>query len=276
MPFRILFLNANLLQRYNSSVMRRTLLYWSFFVFLLWLTHTLAYLLHEYGHSFTAWALGWKANPLAITYGHLSARNIALLSDVDENVDYAPIFAADKGYLASLIAIAGVSVNVIFYFVARAIFSFARRQGRHLLGLFAFLFCLMNVGNFLDYVPQRTFTTHADMATLEKGMHIGPWWVVTVLGIPFAAAIVNFFARLLPEARGFFHPRQPAAQAVLVTVSSFAIFVYYGNSGLRGYGPVSHWLALASMYVVFPAALILCWPRGSGAPSAAQAVQERS
>jgi hypothetical protein len=241
--------------------MLRKLLYCLLFAFLLWLAHSLAYLLHEYGHSFTAWAVGWKSNPLAITYGRLTLRNVAFLADFDENVDYDPIFAAGKGYLASLIAIAGISVNAILYFVARALSSHARRRARHTLGLFAFLFCLMNAGNFLDYVPVRTFATHGDMANLQKGLQIGPWWVVILLGLPTAAALAHFFVRLLPGARAFLYPGHTAALARLVAISSFMMFVFYGASGLHGYGPISRWLSLASTCVAFPAVLALCWPR---------------
>lgn len=32
----------------------------------------------------------------------------------------------------------------------------------------------MNVGNFLAYVPVRTFTTRYDMATVATELHISP------------------------------------------------------------------------------------------------------
>ena len=41
-------------------------------VFQLWLAHALAYLAHEYAHSFVAWGLRCKANPLARNYGGLN------------------------------------------------------------------------------------------------------------------------------------------------------------------------------------------------------------
>lgn len=77
-------------------------------LFLLWLAHALGYLVHEYAQSFTAWAFGYKAHPLALNYGHLDWNNILTQSDIDENVDYDPIFAAGRGPIASLIAVAGV------------------------------------------------------------------------------------------------------------------------------------------------------------------------
>ena len=240
----------------------RPVQFWLLFLIFLWLAHALGYLVHEYAHTITAWMLGHKANPLALTYGRLSAKNLLFLSDIDENVDYDPILAAGKGFQTSLIAVAGVLFgNVPFYFISRRIFSFAKARNRQMLGLFAFLLCLMNVGNFLDYVPVRTFTTHSDMARVEAGMRISPWWIATVLGLPFAIAIWHFFARLLPDARWFLFPQRRVPQTILVVVSSFTMFVYFGSAGMDGYGEVSRWISVFSVCVLFPGALILCWPR---------------
>ena len=82
---------------------------WFVFVILLWVAHVAGYLVHEYAHSFLAWAVGYKANPVALNYGHLSIENLVFLSGIDENVDYGPIFAAGKGYLASSIAVPACS-----------------------------------------------------------------------------------------------------------------------------------------------------------------------
>jgi hypothetical protein len=250
--------------------MPRKLAFWLYFVLLVWGTHALGYLVHEYAHSFTAWALGYKANPLDLIYGRLTPRNVLFLNDIDENVDYGAVFAAGKGYLASSIALAGMLIgNGIPYFLCLALYFFARRRNRRMLALFAFLYCLMNVGNFVDYVPVRTFTTHSDMATLEKGLHLSPWWVVIVLGLPIAAALWHFFARLLPDARDFLFPGKTGSQVILTALSAFAVFVFYGSAGMRGYGAVSHRISVFSMGVAFPLVLILCWPRKRNPASAA-------
>ena len=240
------------------------------FVFLIWLAHALGYLVHEYAHTVTAWVLGCKENPLALTYGHLNVKNLLLLSDIDENVDYDQILVAGKARLTSLIAVAGVLFgNVPFYFISRRIFSFAKARNRQILGLFAFLLCLMNVGNFLDYVPVRTFTTHSDMARVEEGLHISPWWIVTILGIPFAVAMWHFFARLLPDVRSFLFPQRKVPQVILVVLSSFTMFVYFGSSGMHGYGGTSHWISVVSLCVIFPLVIILCWPHKTELKAAA-------
>jgi hypothetical protein len=120
----------------------------------------------------------------------------------------------------------------------------------------------MNVGNFLCYVPVRTFTTHADMATVEKGLHASPWWIAAVLGIPFAIAIWHFFSTLLPDANRFFFPCERSQRAALLGLSSFTVFVFpFGAAGLHGYGEASHWISVFSSCALFPAVIILCWPR---------------
>jgi len=240
---------------------RNGIVFWLLLVpALWWFAHGVGYLVHEYAHSFTAWALGFKTNPLALDYGHLTPGNVALLLDVDENVDYGPVFAAGKGYLASLIAVAGALFgNGVLYFVARGLYGFARRHRRQSLLLFALLLCLMNVGNFLCYVPVRTFATHADMATVEKGLHVSPWWIVTVLGMPFAIAIWHFFVRLLPDACVFLFGDRRISQLALVISSSFTVFVFpFGAVGIHGYGEASHWISIFSACVLFPVVAALC------------------
>jgi len=253
-----------MLKRYTPAIVqRKTIIFWLLVGSLWWFAHALGYLLHEYAHSFTAWVLGYKANPLALNYGHLTPQNVAFLLGIDEKVDYDPIFAAGKGYLASLIAVAGVLFgNGVLYFAARGLYSFAKHRRREVLGLFAFLYCLMNVGNFLCYVPVRTFTTHGDMATLEKGLHASPWWIIVVLGIPFTVAIWHFFSTLLPDACGFLFPGKRIQQVALLVLSSFTVFVFpFGAAGLRGYGAASRWISIFSSCALFPVVVNLCWPR---------------
>lgn len=253
-----------ILNVYFSMMQRKGVLFWPLLVpGLWWLAHAVGYLVHEYAHSFAAWALSFKPNPLALDYGHLTPGNIAFLLDIDENVAYGPVFAAGKGYVAAWIAVAGVLFgNGILYFVSRGLYSLARRRRLEALLLFAFLLCLMNVGNFLCYVPVRTFATHADMATLEKGLQASPWWIVMVLGIPFAIAIWHFFAKLLPDACSFLFTGNRNPQLALLVLSSFTVFVFpFGAAGIQGYGETSRWISILSACVLFPVVSALCWRR---------------
>ena len=100
------------------------------------------------------------------------------------------------------------------------------------------------------------------MAILEKGLHASPWWIITVLGIPFAIAICHFFAKLLPDACGFLFASKRNPQVALLALSSFTVFVFpFGVVGLRGYGAASHWISVFSACVLFPVVATLCWPR---------------
>lgn len=232
------------------------------FLFLLWLAHAAGYLVHEYAHSFVAWAFRCKANPLALHYGGLSWDNVLYLSDIDENVDYAPIFQAGHGALAALIAVSGVLFgNGLFYLLSRRLYGVAKACGKRILTLFLFLFCMMNVGNFISYVPNRTFTTHADMATVERGLNISPWWIAIVLGIPFCVAVAHFFVKILPDAMQFFFPDSRLGQVFLLVLSAGVICEFFGRAGLDRYGNISHWIASVWVYALLPLTVVLCWPR---------------
>ncbi|MDE1178649.1 MAG: hypothetical protein PW789_18905 [Edaphobacter sp.] len=235
----------------------------------LWLAHAMGYLVHEYAHTVVAWVLGHKANPLALDYGHLDAVNLLIQAEIDENVDYAPIFAAGKGAHAALIAVAGVLFgNGLCYLLSRRLYGRFLAQGRRWLTLFFFLLCLMNVGNFIAYVPCRTFTTHADMATVAKGLNISPWWIAMVMGLPFCVAVWHFLAKITPEAVRFIAPESQRTQIGLALLAVFMIFRFYGSSGIRNYGEASHWISFAFMNVLAPLSLLLCWPRQQGIDAA--------
>ncbi len=241
----------------------RTAFIWLLGFLQLWLAHAIGYMIHEYAHSFTAWILHYKANPLALDYGGISLDNILFQNDVDENVDYSAIFATGRGPSASLIAVAGVLIgNGISYIVSRLLYTKARQKNMRAWAMFFFWLCLMSVGNFLSYVPVRTFTTHADMATAARGLNVSPWVIALVLGIPFAVAIWHFFARILPDTETFLFADEPVLQGVLVLLTTYFVFVFFGGSGIRNYGNVSDWLSAISEYVLFPVVTIICWQRG--------------
>ena len=71
------------------------------------LAHYAAVLPHEYAHSFMAFALGYKSDPLVIHFGGTSVGNLISLINIDEQVDYGPMFARGDGPAAALVGIAG-------------------------------------------------------------------------------------------------------------------------------------------------------------------------
>ena len=79
------------------------------------LSHYLAVFPHEYAHSFMAWLLGYKDNPLALNYGGSSLANILLLLNIDQNVDNQMIYASGHSAYVALIAFAGPAMNGLLF-----------------------------------------------------------------------------------------------------------------------------------------------------------------
>ena len=141
-------------------------------VFIL-LAHYLAVFPHELAHSFTAWALGRKVDPLAITWGGDSLRNIILLSHIDENVDYPSIFARGPAYYAAYIAFAGPGiVNGGLYLMSLGWLKGAWLRTRPIAFYFMFWFNFMNLANIYDYIPIRTFSAQDDVANFVRGLGV--------------------------------------------------------------------------------------------------------
>lgn len=227
----------------------------------LWLTHAIAFFAHEYGHSVTAWALGFKANPLLLNFGTLSLPNFLIMSEIDEKVDYAPVFAGGHGAAAALIAAAGVLTNFLLYLAFCVAFRRADKShsGRALL---LFWLCVMCAGNLLAYVPIRTFSPEDDMNMVVKGLHTTPWLVLLGLGIPFLAELLHLFSRLLPQARRILFPDDKPRQSRMVVLTGFIVFVFYALAGFeQGEGPTAPVLALLSVFALFPLVTFACWPR---------------
>jgi hypothetical protein len=202
---------------------------------------------------------------LALDYGHVNLDNLLFQEDIDENVDYAPIFAAGRGPLAALIAVAGVLIgNGLSYFASRWWYARARERKSRRWAMFFFWVCVMSVGNFLAYVPMRTFATHADMATTERGLGVSAWVIALAPGVPFAVAIWHFLAKILPDAEVFLFRDEPVLQGVLILLTTYLVFVFFGGAGSRNYGNVSYWLSASSKYVMFPLVTIACLQRASG------------
>jgi len=226
----------------------------------IWLTHTIVYFAHEYAHSATAWLLGCKSNPLDLEYGRLDFANVLLLHQVDENVQYSSIFAQGRGHAAGFIAFAGMGIgNLFLYLLARLLLVRQSVRRRKTLFLCVFWFCFMNVGNFYDYVPVRTFASHGDIAHITRSLNLSPWLLLVVFGYPTAWALWHCFARALPDALPLLAPGNRWQQAVITVACVVMMFGYFGASGFSGYGEVSRTLSGMSMLAV-PGIAAACWP----------------
>lgn len=221
------------------------------------LTHYLAFFIHEYSHSFSAWAFGFKANPLALNYGDTSWQNLLFLSKVDENVDFKQ-FSSAHPWIAAFIAFAGFGVGNVFLFIVSIVFLKSASKHTPIYYYFFIWLACMNLGNFLDYVPGRTFATHGDIGEITTFLQISPWWIMIWLGYPVCFSVWYFYSSLLP----FVYEKlefNVVQQFILLALITFTLFVLFGATGLHNYGPESHLIALLSIYVV-PIVMVACGP----------------
>jgi hypothetical protein len=228
--------------------------------FIMLFTHQLAVFPHEYAHSFTAWLLGFKTNPLALDYGGTSWLNLFLLIHIDENVNYAMIAARGSKHAVALIAFAGAGIaNGSLYLISLYLLSKQYLQQRVLLYYAMFWFNFMNLANFYDYIPVRTFADHGDMAHVAKGLGISPWWIYLVGGYLVAWIIWHFFTHTLIRAFIYLKLTSTPARAALTITCILPLLGYFGMAGISGYGEISHLLSVTS-FIAIPGFIMACWP----------------
>ena len=226
------------------------------------LAHHCAMLPHEYAHSFMAWFLGDKINPLALNYGGTSWLNLLLLADMDENVAYQSIFAAGHSYHVALIAFAGIGIaNSLLYVFSLILLSKQSINRRPTIFYFIFLFNLMNIGNFFAYIPIRTLTTHGDVINFVNGLSISAWWVYIIGGYIVAFIIWHFFTKTMIHAFETLNLTSVTSKFNLIIVCVFILFGFYGGlPGISGsYGEISYFLSATSLWAI-PGIIILLWP----------------
>lgn len=238
---------------------------WPFLGFLpmvqLWAAHLCAFFPHEYAHSFVAWLLGWKANPLALDYAHPSAVVLLLQLGINQNVNEGPIFASGHPVEAAIIAAAGLVIGngFISYPLSRLGYAMARRQDRRGWAMFFYWTTVASIGNFIDYVPIRVFSEGGDMYSLERGFGWSPWTVLIVLGIPTAAILGHFLLRIEPDSMLWLFPESAPRPNLLLLLTSGVLFSFYGATGLLEGGPIAHQLSRLSVFLLLPVATIGSW-----------------
>jgi hypothetical protein len=222
--------------------------------------HAVAYFSHEYCHSFMAWLLGFKANPLALNYGDASVANILFQQEIDENVDYTPIFSGNHGLAAALIALSGPGVgNGCLYILCVVVFRALRQTSNQKAAMFVFWLALMCAGNVWSYAPIRTITTHADMALVAQGLGISVWALLPLVTVPSLYVGYHFFFRLFPRAKRALFCVDDNAAIYVSALTAYFYFGFYGDGGIYGhYGAVSAILSVISITVLLPLAMVYC------------------
>jgi hypothetical protein len=207
-----------------------------------------------------AFALGYKSQPLVIHFGSTRIINLLLLMEINEQVDYRAMFADGAGWAAALVGFAGPGMgNGIAYLLSLWLLRRPSVRDRAALALLAYWFSFMNVANFYDYVPIRTFAATGDIAHIVQGLGISRWTALVVLGIPTALAMVWLFIRTLPQVLARIAPSSAFRHGLVVSLSVVIMFGYFGLAGFAGYDAVSHALSLASLCLI-PPMLVICWP----------------
>ncbi len=203
---------------------------------------------------------GFKEHFWQITYGGTGIWNILFFAHVDENVNYAAMHAAHKDWLIALTAFAGAGFgNGLTYALSLWGMASKKIQARNWLFYFFFWWNVNSLGNFIDYVPSRTFGTHGDMANLAMGAHVSPWWIMIILGYLVLWAVWYFYTKTLVRAYDVLSLKKASARAVLLIFVTLILFALYGMIGFDGYGPLSHFISQLSLWIMLPI-LVFCWP----------------
>ena len=225
----------------------------------LWLAHAVAFFPHEYAHTFTAWLLGWKANPFDLHFPPLSPVVWLLQLGINQNVDEAPIFASGHGPDAALIGGAGMVLGnaLISLPLSRLGWQWATRNHHAGWALFAYWCTVASIGNLIDYVSIRTFTLEGDMGALQRGFGWSPWLVLVLLGVPTLVALGWFFVRVVPNSLEWLFPRNPAQRLVVAGLTVGVLFGFYGAVGFLEGGPIAHTLSVISVGFVIPLLLVV-------------------
>ncbi|MFN8770774.1 MAG: hypothetical protein ACK5Z5_01050 [Neisseriaceae bacterium] len=224
------------------------------------ITHDIAYFAHEYAHSFSAWTFGFKTNPFALHYGSLNWNNLLNLSEVSENVDYKSVEQASR-LKAAFIAFSGAGIgNCLLFTIAIIAINTKKPHSKIYYYFFSWLI-VMNLGNFIDYIPIRTFASHGDIHEIIISLNISPWWIMIVLGYPIIYAVWYFYSTILCNVyvKMSFNKVEQSIFLILVT---FTLFILFGTTGIRNYGSDPHLLSLLSIYFS-PILVIACWPQRS-------------
>ena len=143
------------------------------------------------------------------------------------------------------------------YFALYGLASTRFVASRRFLLSFVYWLGLMCAGNVWGYVPIRAITTHADIPIAAAGFGISTWILFPFVAIPAAYIGWHFFCRMFPKAYRQVSGGMDGNLALLIAVTAFWFFSFYGADGLSGsYGLVSQSLSILSRYLLFPLCVV--------------------
>lgn len=209
---------------------RRPFIVFVTFLLALLLVYYAIILLHEWGHSTTAWLLGHKESPFAIRYGG------AFLAHCDEAVDYPGLVDAGQGTHAALIAISGYTTTLLLFLSSLTLLLLRRTARPVWQTALLHWSCVLNGMALFGYIPLNTFTTWGDIGWLTVGLGISPWVPFVPGAILIGVGIWLLFGRGMARVYVDAPIRSLAMRRVLLGIS-LCIFFYFLYT--RGYNPLS-------------------------------------
>jgi hypothetical protein len=232
---------------------------------LLWLTPifillaNLTAFIHEYAHSFTAWALGFKDNPFNIIYGGWSWQNIFFLANIDENVNYAVIDQLGYQHFISLIAFAGPGIGTLLVYLISL--YLLRKKFNSYLYYLIFWINLAQIRELWAYVPLRALSTSADIANINHSLSISPYWIFMLVTPLVALGVWNFFVNTLKNSYTKLDLYDSSSQATLLILT---VIFFFGFTSLQiltaNYNFITRNLTWSSL-ILIPLILFFCWPK---------------
>ena len=117
----------------------------------------------------------------------------------------------------------------------------------------------MNLGNFFDYIPIRTFADYGDIYIISSNLAVAPWWIMVLLGYPICYGLWYFYAKLLPLV---YHKLVLTVfwQSALLLLITVTLFVFFGGWGHQANNALCQlWMSLS--FYSMPIVLIACWPQ---------------
>lgn len=226
------------------------------------LSHYLVVFIHEYAHAFTAWILGYKNSPFDLNYGGTSLSNLLLLSNIDQNVENALIYASGHPGYVALIAFAGPGIIILLFFLSFWLIQNKKTKGHPYLLYFLFFFNFWCLGGTYSYVPVRTFTPSGvmvDILDIEQALNISPWLIYFFIGYLVIFMMWQFFSKILISIYVNMDISSAIGRASLMILCVLILFGYCGLAGFVNHGEISHFISTTSIFAI-PGIIFLLWP----------------
>jgi len=167
-----------------------------------------------------------------LDYGHPTLKNIILLGEIDENVDYGQIVAGGNGIWGGIIALAGAGIgNGLLYFLCYWLTGLNRiRQSRGAV-MFLYWLSLMGAANLLSYAPLRVITTHGDMAIAAHCFGISTWLLFPFVTAGTFYVMYHFFFKMFPKVYRQVVSNSGNNLVFMIAATSYWYFGFFGSDG---------------------------------------------